>query len=142
VKLIAFYITHFHHIQLAIPSHRYFRLALTVAKQIIQSEKKIDKELLKKLEWIEENTTKKLEVPLVKVQLAVIGSNPYKEVELKTNMGTIIEHKPMTYIRELYTAYEEICDIVTKVIKKYSHDIDLEYGFETSGQGGYLETRT
>jgi len=118
-----FYMMHFHHIQLAIPTNRYFRLALTIAKQMVLADPTVDKVLLTKLMWIEKNTTKKLMCPLINVQLIVCTAPLNKEAFLKSNTSEDIYMKPLSYARELYIAYEEICDIVTQVAKKYSLDI-------------------
>lgn len=137
MNLLDFYIMHFHHIQIAIPSHRYFRLALTVAKQIVLAEKNPNKEYEQKLKWIEANTTEKLLVPLATIQLSVLGAPLNKEIPIVNNNRRTIAWKPLPYIRELYLAYEEVCEIVTKVAKKYSLDIpfgDNQYG----GQSGYM----
>lgn len=146
MKLMEFYFTHFHHIQLAIPTHRYFRLALTVAKQIVQAHKKNKKKkeskeepLLAKLKKIEENTTSELNIPLISVQLAITNAPLVKEIELKTNDNKLISRKPLYYIRHLYQAYEEICEVVTEVCKGYS--LDIAYGFGQGAGSDYFEKR-
>jgi hypothetical protein len=106
---------------------------LHLALQIIKSENEPDKELLKKLEWIKENTTKRLMTNYFIIVHTIARKMSYSlmtPIEVKVSERKTREFTLGELISEVEEAHIAINDIVKEVAKNYS--IDIPYG-KTSG---------
>ncbi len=102
--------------------------ALHIAIQLIRAEDQPDLEALKKLEWIENHTTQKIDANF-HVVMSYVSRNLTKplnrEVEIKTNNG-YKEFEIRELIIEINKAYREIFSIVMNIAKKYSVDVVIK----------------
>lgn len=105
-----------------------------LALQIVKAEDKPDKKLLKRLEWIKDNTSEKLNSNYFVVVHTVarkIISPLQTPIEVKIGARRTKEFELGELISELEEAHIKINEIVRDVAKNYS--IDIPFG--SSGQG-------
>jgi hypothetical protein len=109
--------------------HRnFYTTSLFLARDIVKGEDDPDKKILSRLEYIRLNTCEELEVPLSTVEAYYIANwiALSRSVELRTNMGDIIELPVYKLKFYLDKAYIELRDIVRTVAIKYSIDIPFK----------------
>lgn len=109
--------------------HRnFYSTAFFIARDIVNAEDVPLEDLNKKLNFVWENTTKELKIPLSTVE-AYYLANYYKlskTIEMRDNDGIIREITVYKLKRHLDEAYMDIRDVVRAIAHKYSIDIPFK----------------
>lgn len=99
---------------------------LHLALEIVKAEDNIDKQLLKKLNWIKEHTTPRLNTNYFTVVHTIARKLAYPmnlPIEVKVTSRRTREFTLSELIAEVEEAHIKINEIVREVAKKYSIDI-------------------
>jgi len=102
---------------------------LHLAFEIIKAEDKPNESALKKLQWLKNNTTQKLNTNyfvIVNTLARKMHYNLDAPIEIERSHGKTYEVSLGELISELENAHIEINDIVRGVAKKYSLDIPFK----------------
>jgi len=112
---------------------RNFLQAMNLCQDIINAEDKENKVLQKKLNWIKQNTTKKLKIPfhVVETYVSKYSMKPLTfavEVPINTEKNRTMykEFEMLELIINMKEAYEGMREIVTEIAKKYSISIPMQ----------------
>ena len=98
---------------------------------MITSEDEPDAAIIKRLEYIKQNTHEKILLPLSTSEMAILtnlGSNISKVIEFNDNHGRLREYPLHQLIRYAKESYFELAMFVVKIGKKYSLDIPMRGG--------------
>lgn len=102
---------------------------MSIATCLIETEEDPDEEMIKRLNYIKDNTHEKLLIPLSTVELIIltnIGNRQFsKPVEFKDNRGKTRELPLHIIIKYAKESYFELARFVVKIAKKYSLDIPV-----------------
>jgi hypothetical protein len=101
---------------------------LHLALEIVKAEDTVDKKLLKDLEWIKKNTTKRLNTNYFVVVHTIARKMVFPLttlVEMKVSPRRTKEFELGELISEIEDAHIRINEIVREVAKKYSIDIQM-----------------
>ena len=100
---------------------------------LVNSEEKPDKEMITKLQYIEEHTTDKLHMPLAEVEY-FYWKNAAKGLQTDLTLKGGKMMNVMQVFAELNKALKELTIIVVKIGKKYSLDITYRSGEEEDSE--------
>lgn len=115
-----------------------YTLSMSICWCLIEAEEEPDQGMIKRLEFVKNNTHEKLMIPLSTCELIIlsnIGSRQFsKGVEFKDNRGKTRELPLHIIIKYAKESYFELARFVVKIAKKYSLDIPVR-----TGAGGFME---
>jgi len=107
----------------------FISLSLAICYCLIVSEDEPDKEILKDLDFIRDNTHEKLKIPLSISELIILtnyGRNIGKLIEFRNNEGMVKEFTMWELIKYSKESYFRLAMHVVKIAKKYSLDIPMK----------------
>jgi hypothetical protein len=111
----------------------FITLALTICYCLIAAEDKPDQKIIKRLDYIRDNTHEKILLPLSVTEMAILsnlGSNISKVIEFKDNNGKVREYPLHQLVRYSKDSYFELAKFAVEIAKKYSLDIPMRTGQE------------
>ena len=105
-----------------------YNAMLTVAFEIVNVEDTVEASLLKKLEWIRDHTTKRVNSGYYQIARIIMTRNiPVNmSIEVKVGYRKTIEMDFGELLTEIEIAHQEINMIVNQIAKKYSIDIPFK----------------
>lgn len=106
----------------------FYSLSLTICYCMITSEENPDQEILKRLDYIKNNTHEKILLPLTTSELIILtnfGRGIGRPIEFTDNDGVVREYSLHQLIRYAKESYFELSQFVVKIGKKYSLDIPM-----------------
>jgi hypothetical protein len=138
-SLVKFHLANFYAI--LINSKPFFpttTILMKVAKALVNSETDVNKDLMDRLEYIEENTHIDITEPLAIIELAVfrnLGADLDREISIDDK-----SYKIVNLYKLLDEAVNSISEVVTEVSKKYTFDMptNLFTGGNSSSISGIL----
>lgn len=111
---------------------------MSIAWCLIEAEDEPDKDMIKRLTFVKDNTHEKLLIPLSTTELIIltnIGQRNFgKTIEFKDNNGKTRDLPLYIIIRYAKESYFELARSVVKIAKKYSLDIPIK-----AGTGGFVD---
>lgn len=115
-----------------------YTLSMSICWCLIEAEEDPDKPMIKRLEFVKDNTHEKLMIPLSTTELIILTNigqrNFSKSVEFKDNKGKTRELPLYVIIKYAKESYFELARFVVKIAKKYSLDIPVR-----PAAGGMME---
>jgi len=109
----------------------FYTLSLTICYCLITAEEEPDEKILKRLDFIKQNTHESIMLPLSTTEMAILtnlGSNISKVIEFRNNDGIDREYPLHLLIKYAKESYFELATFVVKIGKKYSLDIPMRTG--------------
>jgi uncharacterized protein Veg len=106
----------------------FYTLSLTICYCLITAEETPDQQIIKRLDFIKDNTHEKIMLPLSTCEMAILtnlGSNIGKIIEFKDNNGRDREYPLHVLIKYAKESYFELATYVVEIGKKYSLDIPM-----------------
>lgn len=106
----------------------FYTTSLSIAYCLVATEDKPDEDVLKRLEFLRENTHEKLNLPIAMTELIILtnlSKGLGRPIEYKDNNNKTVEMDLGRIIKYAKDSYFELAQIVIKIAKKYDVSIPM-----------------
>jgi hypothetical protein len=107
---------------------KFYTTSLSIAYCLVATEDKPDDEILKRLEYLRENTHEKLNLPIAMTELIILtnlSKGLGRPIEFRDNNNKTIEMDLGRIIKYAKDSYFELAQIVIRIAKKYDVSIPM-----------------